>query len=76
MEKKGVDKKRRNLIKILALGGGALLFGKILGPTLSKFLDEPSVENNFINFRTVENKKGLTIYDKTGEEIFTMDNGK
>jgi len=72
---KGVDKNRRNFLKILLFGGGAIVLGKVLGPTVSKFLEGPSTETVFQNFRTVENKKGLTVFDKNGEEIFEIDNG-
>ncbi|MCX6751586.1 MAG: hypothetical protein NT161_02350 [Candidatus Nomurabacteria bacterium] len=72
---KNIDKNRRNFLKILLFGGGAIVLGKVLGPTISKLIDGPSTETNFQNFKTVENKKGLTIFDKTGEEIFEIDNG-
>ncbi len=71
---------RRNFLKIVLIGGGALLAGKVIGPTISKWAfggEEESSENNFSAFRTVEAKGGLTIYDKkTGEEIFEIDQGE
>lgn len=73
---KNLDKNRRNFLKIMLFGGGALVLGKVLGPTISKFFDGPSTETNFKNFKTVENKNGLTIYDKKdGAEIFQIDSG-
>lgn len=71
-----MNKNRRNFLKIVLIGGGVFALGKVLGPVLSKFLNGPSVENNFQNFKTVENKKGLVVYDKSGEEIFTIDKEK
>lgn len=72
-----MDKNRRNFLKIMLIGGGTLVAGKLLGPVFSKFWSGPSVETDFSNFRTVENKNGLAVYDKaTGEEIFIMDDGK
>ena len=73
---KGVNKDRRNFLKILLVGGGVLVAGKVLGPVLSRILNGPSVETQFESFRAVENKKTLTIYDSTGEEIFQIDKGE
>lgn len=71
---KNIDTNRRNFLKILLFGGGTIVLGKVLGPTVVKFFEGPSTETIFQNFKTVENKNGLKIYDKTGEEIFEIDN--
>jgi hypothetical protein len=71
-----LNKDRRNLLKILIFGGGAYVATKLLGPVVTRFLDGPSVTKEFDSFRTVENKRGVTIFDKNGEEIFIMDNKK
>ena len=68
-----IDKNRRNFIKILLVGGGALFLGKFLGPVFSRLVNGPSTETNFESFRAVESKKTLTIYDKSGEEVFQID---
>jgi hypothetical protein len=75
-ESNEVNRDRRNLLKILLFGGGAYVATKLLGPVVTRFLDGPSVTKDFDSFRTVENKRGVTIYDKQGEEIFIMDSGK
>jgi hypothetical protein len=52
---------------------------KILGPLFSRFLSDSSAktdssnETSFRSFRVVEDKKGLSIYDSSGEEIFQID---
>lgn len=73
MTEEVIDKNRRNFIKIILVGGGTLLLGKFLGPVFSRIVNGPSTETNFPSFKAVENKKTLTIYDKTGEEIFQID---
>lgn len=78
MEKdKPVNKHKRNFFKFLLIGGGAFVVSKALGPSIVKMFDGPTIEGDFTSFRAVENKKGLTIYDKqTGEEIFIIDQGE
>lgn len=71
-----INKDRRNLLKILVFGSVAYVATKFLTPVVSKFLEGPSVTKEFDSFKTVENKKGVTIYNKSGEEIFIMDNNK
>lgn len=77
-----MDNNRRKFLKIMFVGSGAILMEKILGPLYSRFIDNsPAKSNslnqaNFKNFRVVEGKKKLSIYDSTGEEIFKIDNSK
>ena len=71
-----INKKRRNLLKIVLFGGGALVATKILGPVVSRMINGPSVEHDLENFKTVEDRNGLTVYDKNGQEIFVMDDKK
>lgn len=71
---------RRKFLKIVLIGGTSFIAGKILGPLFSKFLDSLPTETNSskVNataFQVVENRKGLSIYDDAGEEIFQIDNG-
>ena len=73
MAKEVIDKNRRNFIKIILIGGGTLVLGKFLGPVFLRFMNGPSTETNFESFKAVENKKTLTIYDKSGSEVFQID---
>ena len=74
-----MDKNRRNFIKILLIGGGTLLVGKLFGPKiLNLFSSEPEMEigKDLNNFNITEDKKELIISDKGGEEIFIIDKEK
>lgn len=72
---KEINKKRRNIIKFLLIGGGAFVLGRIFGPRLLGFLPdtEPVVEYNFKNFNVREDKKEIIISDSTGEDILIID---
>lgn len=76
-----MDKGRRKFLKIILIGGGTLIVGKILGPLFSRFLDNSSTKTdsftktNFRDFRVVENKKILSVYDSSGEEVLQIDKG-
>ncbi len=70
-----LNAKRRNALKLFALGGGVFMLGKIFGPSLNIF--SGSFDGNvydFKNFRVVENKKGLGFFDKLGNEILVLEN--
>ncbi|OGY44225.1 MAG: hypothetical protein A3B89_03700 [Candidatus Buchananbacteria bacterium RIFCSPHIGHO2_02_FULL_40_13] len=71
-----VNKNRRNLLKFLLIGGGALLLGKFLSPKFLEFFSDATTENNFVGFQVVQKGKELTIYDRTGEAIFIIDDKK
>ena len=74
MEKGKLNERRRTLLKLFALGGGAFVLGKILGPGLNLFggsLSEDVTE--FRNFRIVERGDELGIYDKLGNEILVIE---
>lgn len=78
-----MDNNRRKFIKIMLVGSGAVLAEKIFGPLLSKFWSNSlantknthasSDKINFKSFRIAENKKALSIYDGTGEEVLQID---
>ncbi|TSD02969.1 MAG: hypothetical protein Athens071416_360 [Parcubacteria group bacterium Athens0714_16] len=74
------DKNRRNFIKILLIGGGTLLVGKLLSPwVLDLFSPEPGMDigQDLKDFNIKENKKEIIISDKkSGEEIFIIDKVK
>jgi hypothetical protein len=82
-----MDTERRNFLKIILIGSGTLLAGKVMGPLFSGRLqntfdqDASSEKNNLLaeksssSFKIVENEKMLSIYDISGEEIFQIDKG-
>ena len=72
MDKKPIDKRRRNLLKILALGGGVLVLGKIFNEI--KSFKNTSSSKEFSQFDVKEDQKKFVISSKSGEEIFIMDN--
>lgn len=80
MLSRGMDKKRRKFLKILAIGSGTLLMGEVLSPLLSKLLDNSSTKAKDKPspkaFRVVENETILSVYDNSGEEIFQIDRGQ
>ena len=61
---------RRKFIKVIFIGSGALLAEKILSPLFSFFSED---KTDFKNFKIIEDKKNLSIYDSSGEEIFQID---
>lgn len=76
-----MDKNRRQFLKIILIGSGVLLAEKIFDPLFSKFFgsslakNNSSGKNNFRDFRVVEDKKSLSVYDSSGEEILQIDKG-
>ena len=73
--RKKMKLERRQLLKLMLLGGGAFLAGKILGPSINLFSSEQDFGKitNFKNFRIVETGKELKFYDRRGNEILTVD---
>ena len=76
----GIDINRRKFITVILIGGGAFIVEKILTPLLSKFVNNKPIAKAgssnravFSGFQIVENKKRLSIYDNSGEEIFQID---
>ncbi len=78
-----MDKNRRKFLKILLIGGGTLLVGKIMGPLFSKSLDNSvsitpdssDSKKDSTPFKLAEDEKSLSVYDEAGEEIFQIDKG-
>lgn len=74
-----MDKNRRKFLKIILVGGGALIVGKVLDPIFSKSMNnpltkaDPPAQTSRSEFKIVENKKILSVYDRHGEEIFQID---
>ena len=71
-----LNKNRRNFLKVLAFGGGALVLGKIFGPKLLDIYYGPTKEKDFENFKVTEDRRGFIVSSKDGEEVFVMDNDK
>jgi len=75
-----VNENRRKFIKLVLIGGGTILVGKVFSPLLLRFLDssstktQPTAKTNSGDFQVVENKNRFSIYDNSGEEIFQIDN--
>lgn len=70
-----MDINRRKFLKIMLIGSGTLLLGRVLSPLFSKFFDDFFAKSSPGPFQVVENNKKLSIYDNSGEEIFQIDNG-
>lgn len=73
-----MDKDRRKFLKILLIGSGTLLVGKLFGPLFSRFFDGSfaktnSLKTSLATFRVDENKKKLSVYDDFGEEVLQID---
>src|SRR3989344_1518107 len=67
--------RRRNVLKLMALGGGAFVLGKVLGPSMSFFPREQSLDKEFFfkNFRVVEKGDTLGFFDRLGNEILNLE---
>ena len=68
-----MDENRRKFLKILLLGSGALVITKLVNPKFLNFPFGSRKEYFFRNFRIVENKEELSIYEKGGEAILIID---
>lgn len=71
-EAENLNKNRRNFLKLLLIGGGVLLAGKVLGPGVSNFFS-PQTSDDFGSFRVTEDGKALNISDRDGEDILIID---
>ncbi len=70
-----VNVRRRNVLKWVALGGGAFVLGKIFGPSINLFPKSASLDKTqvFANFRVVENDQELGFYDSLGNQILILE---
>ena len=68
-----MDHNRRKFLKIILFGGGALIVGKILSPLFSKSSSTTLSEQDFSTFKVIEDKRFLSIYDSSGEEVLQID---
>jgi len=72
-----MDQKRRKFLKVLLVGGGVLLVGKLFSSrVLSLFSSDSKIEKDFESFKVSEDKNGLIISDRNGHEIFIIDRGE
>lgn len=70
-----VDNNRRKFLKLILIGGGTFIAGKVLGPLFSKLLEEQSTKNGSTAFQTIDDKTSFSVYDDSGEEILQIDKG-
>ena len=74
-----MDTNRRQFLKIILIGSGTLIAGKILGPLFSKsptFLQPVSklpAKKESPHFSVSEDEQYMSIYDSSGEEILQID---
>ncbi len=84
-----MDKNRRQFLKILFIGSGMFIMGKVLGALFSKswssslFREKPlkkslskRVKTGSLAFRVVDNDSTFSVYDESGEEVFQIDKKK
>jgi hypothetical protein len=74
-----INRNRRKFLTVILIGSGALLVEKFLTPFFTNFLNGQPIKTNLLDktgstgFQVVENKKGLSVYDNSGEEILQID---
>ena len=74
-----MNESRRQFLKIILVGSGAVLMEKILGPLYHRFFSDfpaksdPLTKTSSSNFRVAKEGGGLAIYDSSGEQIFQID---
>lgn len=71
---KGTNLYRRNLLKLLAVGGGAFVVGKLSGPVLDYFTGDKIISTrDFKDFKFIETTRELKLLDTQGEAIIIFD---
>ena len=60
-EQETPNRDRRTLIKLLLVGGGAFVAGKLFGSVTDFFSDKVLNDIQFKNFRFVETEKSVTV---------------
>ncbi|MDO8571498.1 MAG: hypothetical protein Q7R79_02370 [bacterium] len=68
-----MDNNRRQFLRIILIGSGTLIAGKVLGPLLSKSSGIALAKNNSSEFNVTEDNQFLSIYDASGEEVLQID---
>lgn len=65
---------RRNLLKLLAVGAGGFVVGKLSGPVADYFVGDKVLSmREFKDFKFVETSRELKVLDKDGGEILIVD---
>ncbi|OGN29487.1 MAG: hypothetical protein A3A33_03590 [Candidatus Yanofskybacteria bacterium RIFCSPLOWO2_01_FULL_49_25] len=73
-EKQPINSYRRNLLKLLLVGGGAFLVGKFASPFINFWNGDKVIDEKiFQNFKFVETGNALKVFDKEGSEIFVFE---
>ncbi|MFC1734072.1 hypothetical protein ACFL6I_27525 [candidate division KSB1 bacterium] len=68
------NKHRRTFLTVAGTGVVAFFLGKIFGPSISLFpKDHVISEKEFQNFRVVNTKEEMRLYDRHGDEIIVID---
>ena len=69
-----INLRRRNFVKIAALGSVAFLAGKFFGPHMDIIKNDGVVDEKILgNFKIIETDQQLNILDKKGNEILVID---
>lgn len=68
-----VDEGRRKFLKILALGGGVFVAGKVMSNFVEYFASDPASTLYFKNFKITESKREIGVYDSSGDQILIID---
>lgn len=84
-KQESINKNRRKLLAVMLIGSGTFLVEKVVGPLFSVFLSNPPNPSNsptrtglpnktdLGSFKVAEDKKILSVYDDSGEEVFQID---
>ena len=68
------NKHRRTFLTVAGTGVVAFILGKIFGPSVNLFTRDTVInDKEFKNFRVVETRKEMKLFDRGGNEIFIID---
>lgn len=68
------NKRRRTLLAVLGTGAVSFVLGKIFGPSINFFSKDYEIsEEGFKNFRVVNTKEEMRLYDRQGNEIIIFE---
>lgn len=69
-----LNQDRRHLIRLSLFGGAAFILGKVFGPSIPLFGGNEVVGlKDFKNFRVVETKKEIGVFNHSGDEIVVIE---
>lgn len=74
-----INVNRRRFLTAMLVGSGAFLAERVLSPLFSRFANDTSAKRDLpdksdpVDFKVAQNKKGLSVYDGSGEEILQID---